>query len=584
MPTEYADQQFEGIGSFDSPQRVDCGATIAYALIEDYAALVRAVQQYIPDIDPTVPSPKAPPRGRDPAGSKGTRPVTDEDGSTTDKPIPANERVTLRCVACVIESCDFTAIDDSTGSRTTVSEENRLIEPNVVFNPGFYGTNAALARPLRSHFGGDALFDGAHFGGDARFDGAHFGADARFGGAHFGGVALFGGAHFGGVAWFAEAHFGGDARFGGAHFGGDAWFAGAHFGGAALFDGAHFGGDARFDGAHFGGAALFAGAHFGGDAWFAGAHFGGAVLFGGAHFGGAARFAGAHFGGAAWFDDVTVIRTLDLSEVKTWQPGRVSFVSLRVAADGEVKLAVEVLEQRARRDAWPRELAEEWFLDQFIALCWFARPFMRRLFDIRPYGPFLQGSDSTESAKLYSAATQYETLRNAFRKQPSTDEHEDVCHFLAMTCRRRAKWAEAMELRKEHGWLSGKWLEKGSGWFFDWAILNRSMGYMIRSRRILLTGTLVIAAFASVYLIRSFFNGGEPWIVYTGEMVHEATRGWGASPLFNALYISMVTFTTLGYGDFAPVGFGRLLAASEALLGAALIALYTVSWARKVLR
>lgn len=47
----------------------------------------------------------------------------------------------------------------------------------------------------------------------------------------------------------------------------------------------------------------------------------------------------------------------------------------------------------------------------------------------------------------------------------------------------------------------------------------------------------------------------------------------GAHPLglFDSIYLSAVTFTTVGFGDVAPVGAVRLLAGTEALLGLMLI-------------
>ena len=57
-------------------------------------------------------------------------------------------------------------------------------------------------------------------------------------------------------------------------------------------------------------------------------------------------------------------------------------------------------------------------------------------------------------------------------------------------------------------------------------------------------------------------------------------------PFEECLYFSIVTFTTLGYGDMRPtddIGH-RLLAGSEALLGVAIMALFIVSLARKYTR
>lgn len=42
---------------------------------------------------------------------------------------------------------------------------------------------------------------------------------------------------------------------------------------------------------------------------------------------------------------------------------------------------------------------------------------------------------------------------------------------------------------------------------------------------------------------------------------------------FTSLYFSVVTFTTLGYGDIRPMGFSQYIAASEAVIGASLMAL-----------
>ena len=50
----------------------------------------------------------------------------------------------------------------------------------------------------------------------------------------------------------------------------------------------------------------------------------------------------------------------------------------------------------------------------------------------------------------------------------------------------------------------------------------------------------------------------------------------------NCLYFSVVTFTTLGYGDFQPlVGWSRFLVSFEALLGAFTMALFVYTFARR---
>lgn len=53
---------------------------------------------------------------------------------------------------------------------------------------------------------------------------------------------------------------------------------------------------------------------------------------------------------------------------------------------------------------------------------------------------------------------------------------------------------------------------------------------------------------------------------------------------FNCIYYSVVTFTTLGYGDFTPVGFSKVIAAIEAFTGSFTIALFVVVFVKKMTR
>ncbi len=68
--------------------------------------------------------------------------------------------------------------------------------------------------------------------------------------------------------------------------------------------------------------------------------------------------------------------------------------------------------------------------------------------------------------------------------------------------------------------------------------------------------------------------------------IYEGVTGWKyyLFEFFNALYFSVVTFTTLGYGDISPVGFARFIAALEAFLGSFTMALFVVVFVKKMTR
>lgn len=71
---------------------------------------------------------------------------------------------------------------------------------------------------------------------------------------------------------------------------------------------------------------------------------------------------------------------------------------------------------------------------------------------------------------------------------------------------------------------------------------------------------IIIALFGSFYFMLSFTNTHS--IIYNGAPVEQNIGG-----LFDSVYFSFITATTLGYGDIAPQGFAKILAAIEAVLG-----------------
>lgn len=104
-------------------------------------------------------------------------------------------------------------------------------------------------------------------------------------------------------------------------------------------------------------------------------------------------------------------------------------------------------------------------------------------------------------------------------------------------------------------------------------------GYGEQPIRVVAFSSLTILGFATLY----FFSG----INFAGQ---ELSFDWSAGFKENALiyldsiYFSIVTFTTLGYGDITPTGLSRLFAAIEALMGSFTLALFVVVFVKKMTR
>ena len=110
-------------------------------------------------------------------------------------------------------------------------------------------------------------------------------------------------------------------------------------------------------------------------------------------------------------------------------------------------------------------------------------------------------------------------------------------------------------------------------------LVDLSCGYGEKPTRIILVSLFIILCFAGVF----FFTGllsDETVIVYASQ----ASLSANIDMYWQSLYFSVVTFTTLGYGDILPIGISRLFASIEALLGGFILALFVVVFVKKMTR
>ncbi len=106
---------------------------------------------------------------------------------------------------------------------------------------------------------------------------------------------------------------------------------------------------------------------------------------------------------------------------------------------------------------------------------------------------------------------------------------------------------------------------------FIWLALSLSFliwGHGERPVRTFLTGLFVIILSAFLYTF--------------GHIVRDSVM---LSPGFNeSLYFSVITFTTVGYGDLVPVGMAKIVSMLEAFSGVFIMPLFIIGMARKYLR
>jgi len=196
--------------------------------------------------------------------------------------------------------------------------------------------------------------------------------------------------------------------------------------------------------------------------------------------------------------------------------------------------------------------------------------------------PLRNAATRNESAALQAiAAKDYAYAETLFSEASLLYEKEgDFTKY--SYCYRRAKDARLVRLWKTFmpsqergspavGLSSVSWKERVltfTSWFFG--LLNRLIwgyGEMPLCTFGIACGVIAISAFCY------YFSGA----VLTGGFVQKIG-------LFESFYFSIMTYTTVGYGDYIPTEWVRGVAAIEALLGILLTPLFLISLSRRYLR
>lgn len=171
----------------------------------------------------------------------------------------------------------------------------------------------------------------------------------------------------------------------------------------------------------------------------------------------------------------------------------------------------------------------------------------------------IKGKTQHEKQKKYHAAAQeYLLLKTIMEKQNKYDDMDEAYfRYRQMENKKRENWYQSLLQ-----WISYLCLELGCG-------------YGTRPLRIMGSSLVVILFFGFLF---GFFSSQ---FVYMGPEKITPTFGWS-----NALYFSTATFTTMGFGDWAPHpnSLMRFWITLEAFLGIFTMSLFTAVFTRKIIR
>jgi len=370
--------------------------------------------------------------------------------------------------------------------------------------------------------------------------------NANFENATFEGVAVFWKATFKGDANFTDTTFKGNASFMEATFERYAEFWGATFGRYADFMWATFNGVAGFGGTIFQGRADFGEATFEEDADFENMTFEGDTKFKKATFEGAAVFKNTTFEEDADFKEVTFEIDTDF-QVKSLGKD-INFVKVNLFPGKKLNFKVE---NNKGNVSFERAYLENTYLDLDLGagvLIDFTDTLLRntKIEKNQIENRILQEEQKefSEAKEVYlllknnfHSIGKYENESWAFKKEKDM-ERKGNCHFKTL-----------------HKWL--------------WScFLNGIFGYGEQPGKVIISAISIILIFTFL-----FMSSG----------ISGTSIGGSISKNFlDCVYFSVITFTTLGYGDFRPLeGWSRIFSGTEAFIGALMMALFIYTFARR---
>jgi len=205
----------------------------------------------------------------------------------------------------------------------------------------------------------------------------------------------------------------------------------------------------------------------------------------------------------------------------------------------------------------------------------------------------LYDTDSEKLGQIRMAAGAYQSIESIARENALSRLQSQA--FVRRQEMNRIQYAEEAsrqpnsQTSPDIGWKDRGW------WWMRWLRASVARGTLLYGEspwRIITTAILIILFAALAYPLGGFRRAPGP-----DRLTPDPIYGFSAGPIWtvdgvigylsvlpDSLYFSTLTFTTLGFGDFQPYGWGRMLATVETAAGAVIIALLVFVLGRRATR
>lgn len=163
--------------------------------------------------------------------------------------------------------------------------------------------------------------------------------------------------------------------------------------------------------------------------------------------------------------------------------------------------------------------------------------------------------------------------------EPLFIEAEEVYRSLFKACEERGLYSESSNFYHRDRVMRRYQLPYPSIQHAFSYLVDFLCGYGEKPNRVIIFSLCITIFCAAFYAVFGISHLGNP--LY---LSFENTIEQNIFVISHCLYFSVVTFTTLGYGDVTPLGYAKLLASFEAFVGSFSTAVFVVVFVRKMTR